>query len=183
MPTARKEAAVAELQDLLERSNSVIVTDYRGLAVSDLTRLRGQLRDVDSEYHITKNTLTRIAARGAGIEGLDPALEGPTALAFSFGDPSAPAKVLSDFARTSRILTIRAGLLNKRLISGEDVSSLANLEPREVLLSKLLGGLNSPVASFVGVLNSTLSQIAYVLQARIDQLGGEPPADAVAPAE
>ncbi len=174
MPTAKKEAAVAELQGLMERSNAVILTDYRGLSVSALTTLRSQLRDANTEYKVTKNTLTSLAADNVGVADLKPMLEGPTAIAFAMGDPSATAKVLSDFARTSRILTIRAGLLNKRLIGAEDVTELANLEPREVLLAKLLGGLNSPIASFVGVLNASISSIAYVLQARIDQLGGAP---------
>jgi large subunit ribosomal protein L10 len=174
MPTPRKEAAVAELTELMDRSNAVIVTDYRGLSVSALTNLRSQLRDANAEYRVTKNTLTTLAARSAGVEGIDAALEGPTALAFALGDPAAPAKVLNDFARTSRILSIKAGVLNKRPISAEDVQSLATLEPREVLIAKVLGGLNSPIASLVGVLNASISSIAYVLQARIDQLGGAP---------
>ncbi len=182
MPTARKEEAVAELQELIDRSSAVILTDYRGLSVSALTNLRAQLRGADAEYHIAKNTLTTLAARNAGVEGLEPSLEGPTALTFAFGDPAAPAKVLNDFARTSRMLSIKAGLLNKRPISAADVQSLATIEPREVLIAKVLGGLNSPIASLVGVLNASISSIAYVLQARIDQLGGEPeePAGAVA---
>lgn len=174
MPTARKEEAVIELRELIERSSAVIVTDYRGLSVSALTNLRSQLRGADSEYHIAKNTLASRAAQSAGVEGMDPMLKGPTALAFAFGDPAAPAKVLNDFARSSRILTIRAGLLNNRLISAEDVNTLATIEPRDVLLAKLLGGFNAPIASFVGVLNASISSIAYVLQARIDQLGGAP---------
>ncbi len=174
MPTARKEELVVEIRELLERSTAVIVTDYRGLSVSAITNLRSQLRGANSEYHIAKNTLASRAARAAGVEGMDSALSGPTALAFGFGDPAAPAKVLSDFARTSRILTIRAGLLNNKLISAEDVTTLATIEPRDVLLSKILGGFNAPITSFVGVLNASISSIAYVLQARIDQLGGTP---------
>ncbi|MBA2362060.1 MAG: 50S ribosomal protein L10 [Chloroflexia bacterium] len=174
MPTARKEELVVELRELIERSTAVIVTDYRGLSVSAITDLRSQLRGANSEYHIAKNTLASRAAQSAGVEGLDPALSGPTALAFAFGDPAAPAKVLNEFARTSRILTIRAGLLNNKLISAEDVSTLATLEPREVLLAKVLGGFNAPIASFVGVLSASISSIAYVLQARIEQLGTTP---------
>ncbi|MEJ7654344.1 MAG: 50S ribosomal protein L10 [Chloroflexia bacterium] len=173
MPTARKESVVAELAEMLQRSNAVIVTDHRGLKVSDLTTLRRQLRERDTEYHITKNTLTSLAAQSAGIQGLESQLEGPTALAFVYGDPTASAKVLTDFARSSRILTIRAGLLDNRVISSEDVGSLANLEPREVLLAKVLGGLNAPAASFVGVLQASLNSLGYVLKARLDQLGGD----------
>ncbi len=173
MPTAKKEAAVAELTELIQRANAVIVTDYRGLRVADINRLRRQLREKGSEYRVVKNTLTSLAAQNAGVGGLISALEGPTALAISFDDPVATAKVLSDFARVSRILQIRAGLLGERVISGGDVEELASIEPREVLLSRMLGGFNSPIASLVGVLNATISSIAYVLQARVDQLGGE----------
>lgn len=170
MPTAKKEAAVASLQDLMQRSSATIVTDYRGLKVADLTTLRRQLRDTNSEYHIAKNTLTSLAAKGAGIEGFDAQLEGPTALAFAFGDPSATARVLSDFARTSRILTVRGGLLDRKPISAEEVNSLATLESREILLARVLGGLNAPLANLVGVLQASISSVAYALQARINQL-------------
>jgi large subunit ribosomal protein L10 len=173
MPTARKEAEVAELADLLQRSKAVIVTDYRGLTVSNLADLRRRLREVDSEYRVAKNTLTTLAARSVGVEGMEATLEGPTALAFAFGDPAAPAKVINEYARTSRILTVRAGLLDKRLITEADVTALATIEPREVLLAKLLGGFNAPIASLVGVLNASISSIAYVLQARINQLGDD----------
>ena len=174
MPTPKKETAVEELQELLERSSDVIVTDYRGLSVSAVNDLRNRLRDTDTQFKVAKNTLTLRAAEQAGMADMSQVLEGPTALAFSFGDPAATARVLSEFARTSRILSVKAGMLNKRFISADDVNDLANIEPREVLLAKLLGGFNSPIASFVGVLNASISQIAYVLQARIDQLGGEP---------
>ena len=174
LPTPRKEAAVEELSELMSSATAVILTDYRGLSVSQISDLRRQLRDQNSEYQVTKNTLTVLAAQKAGITGMDELLAGPTALAFSFSDPSQTAKVLNDFARTSRILSIKAGLLNKRMISAAEVGDLANLEPRDVLLAKLLGGLNSPIAGLVGVLNASISSIAYVLQARIDQLGGAP---------
>lgn len=172
MPTARKEAAVAELGDLIQRSSAVIVTDYRGLKVSEITNLRRQLRDARTEYHVAKNTLAARAAQAVGVEGMDPLLEGPTAFAFSFGDPTQTAKVLSDFARTSRILTVRGGLLGRQVLGADDVNALASIEPREVLLARVLAGFNAPIASLVGVLNASVAQIAYVLQARIDQLGG-----------
>ena len=180
MPTAKKEAAVQELQEMIQGSTAVFLTDYRGLSVAALTNLRRQLRETNAEYAVAKNTLTSIAAERAGVAEVQPLLEGPTALAFAFGDPSATAKVINDFARTSRILTVRAGLLNNRVLSAEDVTELANLEPREVLLARLLGGFNSPIASFVGVLNASISQIAYLLQARIDQMGGSEAAPAAA---
>lgn len=172
MPTPKKEATVAELADLIQRSNAVILTDYRGLKVSDINGLRRQLRDAESDYRVAKNSLTSLAVKSAGLDGLDAYLEGPTALAFSFGEPTAVAKVLSDFARSSRILNVRAGLLDGRVLSAEEVNELANIESREVLLAKVVGGLNSPLTGLVSVLNQSIAQIAYVLQARVTQLGG-----------
>lgn len=173
MPTARKEAAVAELAELMQKSSAVILTDYRGLKVSAINDLRRQLRDVNADYKVSKNTLTSIAAKSIGAEQLEQQLEGPTAIAFSYGDPTATAKVLNDFARTSRILSIRAGMLGQRALTAEDITALANIESREVLLARVVGGLNSPIQGLVSVLNASISSIAYVLQARIDQLGGE----------
>ena len=107
MPTARKKETVKELQDLFEKSEVLIFTDYRGLRVADITSLRRQLRDKGVEYHVSKNTLTTLAARNAGLEELEAMLDGPTAIAFLGDDISGAAKVLADFARTSRILQIR----------------------------------------------------------------------------
>src|SRR6476619_7159308 len=110
MPTARKKEAVKELQDLFTKSQVLIFTDYRGLSVADITNLRRQLREKGVEYHVTKNTLTTRAAEHAGLETLGPLLDGPTAIAFVGDDIPGAAKVIGDFARTSRILHIRGGL-------------------------------------------------------------------------
>lgn len=177
MPTAQKAAEIADLHDRFSRAQLTVLTDYRGLSVTALQELRGRLRPLDAEFRVAKNTLVRIAAEQAGIDGLTPTLEGPTALLFAFGDVVAPAKVVSDFARTSRILQVKAGVMNQQLVQAADVEAIASLPPREELLGKLVGMLASPMARTVGVLSGPGRSVAYLLNARADQLGGAAAAD------
>lgn len=172
MPTAQKAAQIDVLSESLSRSQLTIITDYRGLSVVALQDLRSRLRPVEAEFKIAKNTLTRIAAERAGIEGLEPELDGPTAIMFAFGDPVAPAKVISDFVRSSRILTIRAGVMNGQVLNAADVEAISSLPPREELLGRLVGLLASPMARTVGVLSGPARSVAYVVNARIESLGG-----------
>ncbi len=172
MPTAQKATQIEELTDRLSRSQLTIIADYRGLSVSSLQGLRSRLRPVEAEFKVAKNTLTRIAAEKAGIEGLESQLEGPTAIMFAFGDPVAPAKAISDFVRTSRILTVRAGIMNGQILSASDVEAIATLPPREELLGKLVGLLASPMSRTVGVLSGPSRSVAYLVNARIESLGG-----------
>jgi large subunit ribosomal protein L10 len=173
MPTAQKAAEIDLLTDRFERAQMTILADYRGLSVSQLQDLRARLRPADSEFRVAKNTLVRIAAERAGVEGLETYLEGPTAVMFAFGDVVAPAKALSDFARTSRILQVKAGLMNGQVVSAEDVEAIATLPPREELVGKLVGMLASPMARVVGVLSGPSRSVAYLVNARIESLGGE----------
>jgi large subunit ribosomal protein L10 len=145
--------------------------------VSDLQTLRGNLRTSGGEFHIAKNTLTKIAAGKAGVEGLDPHLEGPSAIAFGFDDPVQTAKTVSDFVRTSRILVIKGGVMDNRPISAADVEAIATLPSKEELQAKLLGMLVSPLARTVGVLSGPSRSMAYLLNARAEQLGGAAAAD------
>jgi large subunit ribosomal protein L10 len=172
MPTAQKGAEIDLLVDRFERSQMTILADYRGLSVAQLQSLRATLRPVDSEFRVAKNTLVRIAAERAGIEGLEPHLEGPTAVLFAFGDVAAPAKAVSDFARSSRILQVKAGLLNGQVLSSDEVEAIASLPPREELLGKLVGMLASPMARTVGVLSGPSRSVAYLVNARMESLGG-----------
>lgn len=172
MPTAQKASQIDDLSDRLSRSQLTIIADYRGLSVVGLQDLRARLRPVDAQFKVAKNTLTRIAAERAGIEGLEPQLEGPTAIMFAFGDPVAPAKVISDFARTSRILTVRAGVMNGQVLSATDVEAISSLPPREELLGRLVGLLASPMSRTVGVLSGPSRSVAYLVNARIESLGG-----------
>lgn len=173
MPTAQKAAEIDLLVERFERAQITILTDYRGLSVSQLQDLRASLRPVDSEFRVAKNTLVRIAAERAGIEGLETHLEGPTAVLFGFGDVAAPAKAVSDFARSSRILQVKAGLMNGQVLSSAEVEAIATLPPREELLGKLVGMLASPMARTVGVLSGPSRSMAYLVNARMESLGGE----------
>ncbi len=172
MPTSAKAQTIDELSEQLSNAKLIVLTDYRGLRVADLQDLRTSLRKSGGEFRVAKNTLTRIAAENAGISGLDSYLEGPLALGLANDDIVGFTKSLSDFARTSRILTIRGGVLDKNFITAEQVEEISTLPSKEVLQGKLLGLLQSPMARTVGVLSGPSRSIAYLLQARADQLGG-----------
>ncbi len=173
MPTKRKIETVAELSEVLGRSTLTILTDYRGLSVADLQNLRSQLRPLNAEVRIAKNTLSRLAARQNEMQALEPALVGPMAIVTAFDDPVQPAKIVSDFVRTSRILQIKAAMLEGQLIGAEQVEALASLPSRDVLLAKVVGGLSSPLYGIVGVLAAPMRSLMYVLQARATQIGGD----------
>lgn len=170
MATARKKQTVRELNQLFNNSEVMIFTDYRGLRVADLNNLRRQLRDKGVEYHIAKNSLTTIAAHRAGRESLGELLDGPTAIAFVGNDIPGATKVLQDFARTSRIMTIRGGLAGKQILSADQVGDLTKILTREQYIARIMGSLNSPAQSIVGVLSNTLRGLMNVFQARIDQM-------------
>ena len=172
MPTPKKGVEIDLLVDRLERSQLTVIADYRGLSVSQLQDFRATLRATESEFRVAKNTLVRIAAERVGIEGLDNHLEGPTAVLFAFGDIVAPAKAVSDFARTSRVLQVKVGVMNRQVVAPSDIEAISTLPPREELLGKLVGMLASPMARTVGVLNGPARSVAYLANARIQQLGG-----------
>jgi large subunit ribosomal protein L10 len=172
MPTPEKIAAVGELTQKLQRSKMAVLTDYRGLTVRDLATLRRQLGPAEVEYEVAKNTLLRLAARNSGVEGADDLLAGPTAVAFCYGDIVAPAKTLTDFARTTRVLNVRGAVLDGRLITPEDVTRLGALPPAEQLRAEVVGAIGGPLAGFVGVLNGLLQTLVGTLEARGEQLGG-----------
>jgi len=172
MPTQAKATQIDDLVQRMQRAELTIVADYRGLSVSALQDLRGRLRPVDAEFKVAKNTLTRIAAEKIGIEGLDTHLEGPTAIMFAYGDVVAPAKAIGDFARSSRILQVKAGVMNGEVVTPADVEAIASLPPREELLGRLVGLLASPMTRTVGVLSGPSRSVAYLVNARIESLGG-----------
>ena len=172
MPTPKKVEEVQEITELLRQSPLAILTDYRGLTVTDMQNLRRQLQPVQANIRVVKNTLTAIAAQQAGVPSLQSLLEGPTALVTTGEDVVAPSKVVNDFVRTSRILQIKGALLQGQLIPAAEVESLAALPPREVLLGRVVGGVQAPLYGLVSVLAGTIRQLGYVLQARAEQLGG-----------
>jgi large subunit ribosomal protein L10 len=168
--TPVKQKKVSDLTDKLNRANMAVVTDYRGMKMPEISDLRGQLRKVDTEYHVAKNTLVRIAGTESGKNTLDSMLSGTTAIAFCFGDIQAPAKLLTDFANTSKFLKIRVALLQGQLLQPQQLTAVANLPALPVLKAQFLGALQGPSANVVGTLNGPLQGFLGVLQARADKI-------------
>jgi large subunit ribosomal protein L10 len=159
-----------DLEERFRRNPTVFLTDYRGLKVADLANLRRQLREVGVDYRVSKNTLTRIASERAGINGLAPLLAGPTAVAFVGGDVSASARALLDFARISRIMTVKGGILGSQVLSADDVTEVSRLPATPQLQADLVGSVQGPLASVIGGLNGALSGIVHALEERAKQL-------------
>ncbi|MDP9402412.1 MAG: 50S ribosomal protein L10 [Actinomycetota bacterium] len=181
-PRPEKLAVVNEVRERLSSSSAAILTEYRGLAVKDLSTLRRSLSDVGGDYKIYKNTLVRFAARDLGLDELEAMLTGPTAIAFVDGDAVAVAKALRDFSRTNPALVVKGGLLGASVLSAPDAAALADLPSREVLLARIAGGLAAPMVKFAGLLQALPRNFAYGLKALLDQKGG-PPEEADRPAD
>ena len=164
MAKPEKVAAVKEIATLFTESNAAVLTEYRGLSVAQLTQLRTTLGP-DTTYAVLKNTLAGIAAKEAGVTAFEGQLVGPTAIAFVGGDPVEAAKSLRDFAKTNPQLVVKSGLLEGRAISAADVTALADLESREVLLAKLAGGMKASLSGAASLFAAPLSQAARVLGA------------------
>jgi len=175
MARADKEAAVTELSRQFSDSAGAVLTEYRGLSVSQLKELRRALGD-DATYAVVKNTLTRLAARDAGVTEFEDLLIGPSAIAFITGDAVQAAKGLRDFARANEPLVIKGGVLDGRSITADEIAKMADLESREVLLAKLAGAMQAPAQNAACLLNAPLAQLARVLGARQAQLPAEIPA-------
>jgi large subunit ribosomal protein L10 len=174
MATEKKVKIVEGLQQTFSKCNVGILTDYRGLKTSELNDLRRKLREANVEYKVVKNSLAQIAAKNAGMEQVIPSLEGPMAVAFGYGDATQAVKALSDYIRTTKsILSIKGGFLSDRVLSVKDVETLARLPSREVLISRVIGGIQSPIYGLVNVLAGPIRGIMGVLQARIQQLEGQ----------
>jgi large subunit ribosomal protein L10 len=187
-PRPEKVAVVTEVRERLQSSNGALLTEYRGLKVSDLANLRRAIGDAGGEYRIFKNTLVRRAATELNLTDLEPLLVGPTAVAFVDGDAVAVAKVLRDFARTNPNLTIKGGLLGTTVLSAADAGALADVAPREVILAQLAGAFAAPLQKMAGLLQALPRNFAYGLSALLEKRSSEaPPAAApeaaVPPAE
>lgn len=166
----KKERLVSWYTGLLSRSQAAILTDYRGLTMADFNQLRNKLREIQGEYHVTNNRLMKLALKEANLPVPEDLLRGPTATGFCFNEVPAVAKVLLDFSKESKILTIKGGLLGGKLISTEEVTALAELPPREVLLAQVLGTIQSPASGVVQAVAGAIRGIVYVLKARVEQL-------------
>lgn len=165
----RKQEIAQDLHGRFERANVVILTDYKGLNVGALTELRRRLKEAGIDYQVVKNTLLERASSDTPAAVLKDAFKGPSAVALSYDDPVAPAKVLSQFAKENDKFKIRMGMLNGKLIGEEEIKNLANLPSREVLLGRLLGVFNAVPTSFVRVLSAVPGGLVNVLNAIKEQ--------------
>jgi len=173
MPTEKKVELVEQLAELFSQNKFIIATEYRGLSVSDMLQLRRQLREVNSEFHVVKNTLAKLAAEKAGKPGLAQFFQGPIALAFCQGDVTQLAKNLSNYARVSKTaLVIKGGILEVRVLTPQEIYSLATMPSLDVMRARLLGVLQSPIYSLHNVLSANLRALSTLLNARIQQMGG-----------
>jgi large subunit ribosomal protein L10 len=159
-----KAAAVAELADGFRSSTAVLLTEYRGLTVAQLKELRRTLGE-HVTYSVVKNTLTKIAAREASVEGLDELLSGPSAIAFVGGDPVEAAKGLRDFSKANPLLVIKGGVMDGRSLTPDEIRKLADLESREVLLAKLAGAMKASLSGAVSLFAAPLAQTARLVEA------------------
>jgi large subunit ribosomal protein L10 len=163
-----KVAAVAEIADEFRGASASVVTEYRGLTVAQLTALRRALGP-DVSYRIAKNTLVKLAAEDAGVDGLDTLLTGPTAIAFVTGEPVDAAKALRDFAKDNKALVIKGGFMDGNALSVDEVNRIADLESREVLLAKLAGAMKGNLSKAAGLFAAPASQVARLAQALADK--------------
>ncbi len=158
-----KAQSIAEIKQMLQSSASVVLVDYKGINVEEVTRMRRQLSEAGIKYKVYKNTLVEIAAKEVGIEGLSAYLSGPTAMAFGLSDPVAPAKQISESIKKLNKMQIKAGILEGKVIDAASVKVLAELPSKKELVAKLLGSLNAPVSNLVGVLGGPVRAFVYAL--------------------
>ena len=163
MARPEKEAVVKELTDKFSSAKSLVITDYLGLNVAEMTELRSKLREAGVEFKVVKNTLATIAANDVEMEEMTEFFSGPTAIAFGEEDAVSPAKVLVEFAKDHEVLEIKAGLLNGEIISKEKVESLAEIPSREELLAKAFAGMKAPLTGLVNVLQGNIRGLVQVL--------------------
>jgi large subunit ribosomal protein L10 len=173
MPRPDKEKQVRDLTEKMKNAKSVYLTDFTGLDVPKATELRKKLREASVEYKVAKNTLAKLAAKNAGLEMLAEYLTGPTGLAFGVKDPIIPAKILTEFAKDGDKPTVKIGVIDGKVVSQKDIKQLALLPSREVLLSQVLAGLQSPIAGFVGVLNGVIQKFVGTVDAIAKQKEGK----------
>ncbi|MFB0505964.1 MAG: 50S ribosomal protein L10 [Thermodesulfobacteriota bacterium] len=164
MNRKEKERVVSELHEKLQELRAVIVTDYRGLNVEEITRLRRQLGEASVEYRVVKNTLMRLASKETSLEGLSDLFVGPTAMAFSNNDPLAPARVLLEFSKDMPMLEIKGGLVEGRVVGPHEIAAMARLPGREVLLGNLLRLLKGGHFHLVNVLSAHIRRLVQVLE-------------------
>jgi large subunit ribosomal protein L10 len=178
MPRPDKVTDVAELTENFRSSNAAVLTEYRGLTVAQLTQLRRNL-GTSAQYTVVKNTLSKIAVRDAGLQELESFLQGPSAIAFIKGDTVEAAKSLRDFAKANPLLVIKGGVLDGKLVTAAEISKIADLESREVLLAKVAGAANAALAKAAALFQAPLAQAARLAEAlRAQRAESAPPVEA-----
>jgi large subunit ribosomal protein L10 len=175
MPTQAKAAVIQEITDRFQNSSAAVLTEYRGLTVAQLTQLRRSLGE-GSSYAVVKNTLTKRAADSVGFSELAPLLNGPTAIAFIEGDPVTAAKAIRDFAKANPALIVKGGVVEGRTVDAREVTRLADVESREVLLAKLAGAMKGNLTKAAGLFQAPLSQVARLAAALQEKKAAEAPA-------
>ena len=149
-----KQAKVLEIKGKLEKAQGIIFAKYQGLTVEEDTELRKKLREAGIEYKVYKNSLTVIAAKELGLDGIESHLVGPLSIALGYEDPTAPARILNEFAKTHKKLELKAGIVQGEIFDAEKVTRLASIPPKDVLIAKLLGSFKAPLSNFVYLLDS-----------------------------
>lgn len=171
MPTPRKTAMLADITDRMTRASVAISTDYSGLTVAQITALRRALRPAEAEVKVVKNTIAAMAAKDAGRVELAELLQGPTALAIGFGDPIAPVKAFTEHVKATRIpIQVHGGWLEGKVLTPDEVESLASLPSKDQLIADVVGKLQSPLYNFAGLITSTMRNLAGLVEARVSQL-------------
>jgi large subunit ribosomal protein L10 len=184
MQKSDKEKVVTDLTEKLRGAETMIVADYRGLTMPQIDALRTKLVENGAKFTVVKNTLTRRAAEAAGADALLALLEGPSAIAFveADGDAVAVAKALADSARDTKVLEIRGGVMQGRVITGDDVDQLAKLPPLDILRGQVIGAIIAPLSAIAGLINAPLQNLYGLIDARIEQLEAEGDTRAAEPA-
>ncbi|HEX8769793.1 MAG TPA: 50S ribosomal protein L10, partial [Acidimicrobiales bacterium] len=168
-PRPEKVAVVDEVRNRMSSSSAALLTEYRGLTVDEMARLRSAVRDAGGHYKVYKNTLVRLAVRDLGLPELDAMLVGPTAIAFVDGDAVLVAKSLRDFARGAPALVVKGGVLGSAVLSAADAAALAEVAPRDVILARLAGALAAPMVQMAGLLQALPRNLAYGLSALLEK--------------
>ncbi len=162
---AQKTQQVAELAEQFSRSKAVVLTEYKGLTVAEISDLRKTLKEIGSDYKVAKNTLSIIAARGTAAESAQEMFVGPTGIAFAFDDPIATAKKIIEYAQKNEKLKVKSGIVDGKLCTFDELKAISQLPPREVLLSMLAGAFQAPLSKLAGTLNATVAQFGYAMSA------------------
>jgi len=173
MPRPEKTAVVEEIKAKLSEADAAVLTEYRGLSVGALAELRGSLRPANTEYKVFKISLARRAVESAGLDELLPFLEGPIAFAFVRGDAVLAAKALKDFGRTHPELVVKGGMLDRRLLTSDEISELADVPPRDVLLARMAGGFQAPLTKAAGLFQVFTRNFAYGVAGLIEKKESE----------